>query len=60
VADGTFTRSQADKIGEALRHGEMTADLIARLSSYREQLVREAKAASDTIRLLTLYPVTPR
>lgn len=56
----TITKSQADRIGEAFRRGELTADLIERLSRYREQLVHEAQAASDSIRTLTLYPVTPR
>lgn len=60
MADATISRSQADKLGEALRHGEITADLIVRLSAYREQLVRGAKDAAEAIRTLTLYPVTPR
>lgn len=39
-----ISKSQADKLGEALRHGDMTANLIERLSAYREQLVADAKS----------------
>jgi ppGpp synthetase/RelA/SpoT-type nucleotidyltranferase len=60
MAGEALSKSQADKIGEDLRHGEMTAQLIERLSGYRNQLVENAGTAADVIRSLTLYPVTPR
>lgn len=60
MAGEALSKSQANKIGEALRHGEMSADLVQRLSAYREQLVRNAQTAAEAIRALTLYPVTPR
>jgi putative GTP pyrophosphokinase len=55
-----ISKSRADRLGEELRHGEITADLIERLSAYREQLVLGAKGASEAIRELSDHPVTPR
>src|ERR1700737_5657700 len=55
-----ISKSQADKLGEELRHGEITAALIERLSTYRERLVLNTKGASEAIRELTSHPVTPR
>jgi hypothetical protein len=60
MTDGSVSKSQADKIGKALRHGDVTADLIERLSAYREQLVRNARGAAEAVRDLTMCPVTPR
>lgn len=55
-----ISKSRADRLGEELRHGQITADLIERLSAYREQLVLGAKGASEAIRELTPNAVTPR
>jgi putative GTP pyrophosphokinase len=55
-----ISKSQADRLGEELRHEEISADRIERLSAYREQLVRNARTAAEAVRALTLYPVTPR
>jgi ppGpp synthetase/RelA/SpoT-type nucleotidyltranferase len=55
-----ISKSQADRLGEELRHEEISADRIERLSAYREQLVRNARSAAEAVRALTLYPVTPR
>lgn len=60
MAGEIISKSQADRLGEELRHEEITADRIERLSAYREQLVRDARSAAETIRAQTLYPVTPR
>ena len=60
MADDAISKSQADRLGDELRHGEITADRIERLSAYREQLVRNARSAAEAIRAQTLYPVTPR
>ncbi|HEY0380963.1 MAG TPA: RelA/SpoT domain-containing protein [Candidatus Elarobacter sp.] len=60
MAGEVISKSQADRLGEELRHGEITADRIERLSAYREQLVRNARSAAEAIRAQTLYPVTPR
>jgi putative GTP pyrophosphokinase len=57
---GVISKSQADRLGDELRHGEITAELIERLSAYREHLVLGATGASETIRSLTEHAVTPR
>src|ERR1700681_2659250 len=58
--DEAISRSRADKIGDELRHGAVTVDLLERLSAYREQVVQNSTGAADMLRGLTLYPLTPR
>jgi ppGpp synthetase/RelA/SpoT-type nucleotidyltranferase len=61
VTEGAqISRKQADMLGKALRHEELTEDLLTRLNLYRDQVVHATSDAVDTLRLLTGYAITPR
>ncbi len=55
-----ISRTQADALGRSLRHDDLTEDLLARLSAYRDQVVNATADAVGPLRMLTGYAVTPR
>jgi putative GTP pyrophosphokinase len=55
-----ISRAQANKLGQALRHDDLTEELLIRLNAYRDQVVNATGDAVDALRVLTGYAVNPR
>jgi putative GTP pyrophosphokinase len=55
-----ISRAQADRLGEALRRGDLTPELLQRLSDYRWQVVADSAGAAEEIRATSDVAISPR